>query len=234
MQRVSEDNRDDRRASTGEPAIISRYYIPLHNLSILLRKIISGLPNQERNKVILDIGCGYKPYQPFFTGQYSSYIGVDISTKTLCDVKASGDRLPFRDRVFDLCICTQTYEHMVDPRQVTREVHRVLKETGFFILSTHAVAPIHDYPGDYWRWTNQGLRVLLGEYFSSIVVHDVTTPLETISQIIVSYLPMNLFGNLSAIFMNKIGVFIGKNRINRKLPRLIGLYLVIAEKTGKQ
>jgi SAM-dependent methyltransferase len=234
---VDKSSRDNRDGAYGyaqrEPPLTSRYYIPLRNLSTLLKRIISHLPNQEGNKIILDLGCGEKPYQPFFAGQYSAYVGVDISSKTLCDIKSSGDHLPIRDSTFDLCICSLTYEHVVDPRQMTREVHRVLKDAGVFIMSTHAVAAIHDYPSDYWRWTDQGLKLLLGEYFSNIVVHEVTTPLETISHLIVNYFPMNKGGSLFTVLVNKMASSIGKNRVNRNLPRLVGLYLVTSVKTKK-
>jgi SAM-dependent methyltransferase len=234
MGKSSRDNRDGAQGhSQREPPITSRYYIPLRNLSTSLKRMISRLPNHEKNKTILDLGCGEKPYQPFFVGQYSSYVGVDISSRTMCDIKSSGDHLPFRDCIFDTCICSLTYEHVVDPRQVTQEVHRVLKETGVFIMSTHAVAAIHNYPSDYWRWTDQGLRLLLGEYFSNVVVHEITTPLETISQLIVNYLPMNKVGSLFAVLLNKMASSIGKNQVNRNLPRLVGLYLVISMKTEK-
>jgi hypothetical protein len=44
---------------------------------------------------------------------------------------------------------------------------------------------------------------------------------------------MNKLGSLFAAFVNKIALSLGKNSINRKPPRLIGLYLVVAEKTRK-
>jgi len=230
VSKVRRDNRDGSHADVREPGITSRYYIALHNLSKLLKETIQCLPNQRKNRIILDLGCGDKPYQPFFAGQYSSYIGVDIDSRSLADINASGEYLPFKNGTFDVCICTQTYEHVIDPEQVTREVDRVLKKKSVFLLSTHAIDPVHNYPSDYWRWTDQGLRILLGEYFSSIVVHEVITPLETISQLAVNYLPTNKLGTLCSILVNKLAVFVGKNSFNTRLPRLVGLYLVVAEK----
>ena len=226
------DNRDGiRGARVREPAVTDIFYISLYSLSILLRRIVAHLPNQEANKIILDLGCGDKPYQPFFAGQYDSYIGVDINSKTLCDVNATADHLPFKDCVFDVCMCLQSYEHMADPQEVTREVCRVLNKTGFFIMSTHAVAAVHDYPVDYWRWTDQGLRLLLGSYFSNILVHNVTDPIETLFQLVVTYLPTNKLGLLIRVFLNKTASSIGKALINRTLPRLVADYLVTAERS---
>lgn len=227
-------NRDNSKGFLGrdmrEPKIISRYYVNLFNLSKLLREIIRSRLVQKENMSILDLGCGEKPYQPFFSGKYSSYIGVDITSYSWADVLASSENLPFKDGSFDLCLCTKVYEHVPSPRQTTREVSRILGENGVLLLSTHAAFPVHDYPTDYWRWTDQGLKMMLKEYFLNIDVYDVMTPLETIFQLAVLYLPTGKFGSLCTIVSNELARFLGRSYLNTGLPRLIGSYLALARK----
>jgi len=229
---VSELKTDDHNGSYTDVRIpiTSRYYITLHNLYRQLKEIIHYLPNQRKNRIMLDLGCGNKPYQSIFSNQYSSYIGVDINSRSLADIIASGENLPFKDEVFDLCICILTYEHLIDPEQVTCEVCRVLKEDGLLVLTAHAVAAVHNYPRDYWRWTDQGLRAMLSKCFSNIVIHELTTPIETISQLAVTYLPVGKLGTVCSVLVNRLATSIGKSSINTRLPRLIGSYLAVAGK----
>jgi SAM-dependent methyltransferase len=226
-------NRDNSKGFLGgdmrEPRITSRHYINLFNLSKLLRETVGSQLVQTENMSILDLGCGEKPYQPFFNGKYSSYIGVDITSYSWADVLASSGNLPFKNGSFDLCLCTQVYEHLPRPRQTTREVCRVLKKKGILLLSTHAAFPVHDYPSDYWRWTDQGLKMMLNESFLNINVYDVMTPLETIIQLAVLYLPKGKLGSLCTMFSNEFARFLGNYR-NEGLPRLIGSYLAVARK----
>ena len=229
-------NRDNSSGFLGKyirkPRLTSRYYVGLLNLSKLLRETIGNRLVQKANNTILDLGCGDKPYQPFFGLQYSSYIGVDITSDSLADVLASCENLPFKSASFDFCLFTQVYEHVSAPRQTAREVFRVLKENGILLLSTHAVAPVHNYPADYWRWTDQGLKMMLKEYFPEIDVYEIVTPLETIFQLSLLYLPNNKFGSLCAMFLNKFSRVLGSFSLNQKMPRLIGSYLVVARKKG--
>lgn len=190
--------------------------------------IRNNLP-QETDGSILDLGCGEKPYQAFSSGKYSRYVGVDINRNSLADVLAFGECLPFRDASFDVCLCTEVYEHVNDPYEVTVEVNRVLKESGVLILSAPGIMPVHGYPSDYWRWTAEGLRRMLSRHFFNVEVHEVTTPLETLFQVGLIYLPTSKLGHLLTAFINKLVGLFGKNPLNTRLPKLISLYLAVAK-----
>jgi len=58
---------------------------------------------------ILDLGCGYKPYQAFFPND--QYIGVDLDLNSYADVIANNEQLPFKDNVFDVIILSEVLEH---------------------------------------------------------------------------------------------------------------------------
>ena len=109
---------------------------------------------------ILDVGCGVKPYYPFFTGVASEYVGVDVVENPAADLLGSVESLPVGDGTFDVVLCTQVLEHCDDPAQAVRELRRVTAPGGRVLASTHGVQVYHPSPVDYWRWTHEGLRRL--------------------------------------------------------------------------
>jgi SAM-dependent methyltransferase len=111
---------------------------------------------------VLDVGCGVKPYHPFFAGGASEYVGVDPGSP-LADIQAPADDLPVEDATFELVLCTQVLEHAEDPGRTVRELRRVVAPGGRVLASTHGVQVYHPAPLDLWRWTHEGLERLFRE-----------------------------------------------------------------------
>ncbi len=109
---------------------------------------------------VLDVGCGEKPYLPYFDGA-SEYVGVDVDESARADVVGAAERLPLPDASFDLVLCLQVLEHVDDPARAVRELHRVVKPGGRVLVATHGAYVFHPSPVDYWRWTHTGLARLL-------------------------------------------------------------------------
>ena len=112
---------------------------------------------------VLDVGCGPKPYYPFFAGRASEYVGVDVVPQPAADLVGRVEELPVEDGAFDLVLCTQVLEHCDDPAQAVRELRRVTAPGGRVLASTHGVQVYHPSPQDYWRWTSAGLERLFSE-----------------------------------------------------------------------
>ncbi len=112
---------------------------------------------------VLDVGCGPKPYYPFFAGGASEYIGVDVVENPAAELRGAVEELPVEDASFDLVLCTQVLEHCDDPAQAIRELRRVTAPGGRVLASTHGVQVYHPSPQDYWRWTYAGLERLFAE-----------------------------------------------------------------------
>ena len=123
---------------------------------------------------VLDVGCGPKPYLPYFEPHADAYVGVDIGNPA-ADIEGSVEALPVDDGSFDLVLCTQVLEHVEDPAQAVRELHRVTAPRGRVLASTHGVQVYHPSPTDYWRWTHTGLARLFTESadWSSVAVTPV-------------------------------------------------------------
>jgi SAM-dependent methyltransferase len=65
------------------------------------------------------------------------------------------------DKHFDVIIAEQVFEHLRDPYSAARNICSMLKDDGTFLIATPFLIRIHNYPGDYLRWTPQGLQVFL-------------------------------------------------------------------------
>ena len=113
---------------------------------------------------VLDVGCGPKPYYPFFADRAARYVGVDLVAHPAADLVGRVEALPVEDASFDVVLCTQVLEHCDDPAQAVRELRRVTAPGGRVLASTHGVQVYHPSPQDYWRWTHAGLHRLFDEH----------------------------------------------------------------------
>ncbi len=112
---------------------------------------------------VLDVGCGVKPYYPFFAANAAAYVGVDVPGNPVADLEGFVEALPVADGSFDVVLCVQVLEHCQDPVAAVRELRRVTAPGGRVLASTHGVYPFHPSPVDFWRWTRTGLERLFSE-----------------------------------------------------------------------
>jgi SAM-dependent methyltransferase len=112
---------------------------------------------------VLDVGCGFKPYEPLFAPFAAAYVGVDTREDHPADLFGSAEAIPVEDGSFDVVLCNQVLEHCDDPGLAVRELRRVTAPHGRVLASTHGVMPYHPVPADYWRWTHAGLEKLFAD-----------------------------------------------------------------------
>jgi SAM-dependent methyltransferase len=62
---------------------------------------------------------------------------------------------------FDVVICEQVLEHVPDPITAIRTLRELTRPGGTVIVSTPFLLGVHPSPGDYWRFTPDGLTALL-------------------------------------------------------------------------
>jgi predicted SAM-dependent methyltransferase len=93
---------------------------------------------------------------------FSDYTGVDMRAGPNVDVVCDAKSLDFDNRTFDIVTCLEMLEHCDDPFRAVHEMWRVLKTGGRLILTAPGISfPRHDYPSDYWRFTEDGLKILM-------------------------------------------------------------------------
>lgn len=111
-------------------------------LGAVLKKIREMSPLVSGN--YLDIGAGHGELIRLVTREFAV-------TATACDytsslmrmpgmmvdvVNLNTDSLPYADAAFDLVTCTEVIEHIEHYRQTIREIFRILKPGGLFVLTT--------------------------------------------------------------------------------------------------
>lgn len=148
-QRFVRERIDPRR---GDP-----YYLHLSDLLLALKQFAT-----EKRIRILDFGCGGSPYRSLFPN--AEYFRADVPGAQNIDYQidaGGGVNAPVAE--FDLLLSTQVLEHCPSPQVYLQECHRVLKESGKIILTTHGLFEEHACPNDFHRWTEDGLRALLSQ-----------------------------------------------------------------------
>jgi len=136
-------------------------YLGSKGLSLGLQTAIALELTDKRDLNVLDVGCGQKPFYPFFQPFTKSYIGTDILPDSpLVDIVCPAEHLEIEDQWADVVLCLAVLEHVDDPAQCVREFYRVVKPGGVIFALTHGCFPWHPYPQDHWRWTQTGLQLL--------------------------------------------------------------------------
>ena len=108
-----------------------------------IEKLIEAAEIKESDK-ILEVGCGAghileKVRKGKLYGIDISEIQIERTKKRMGDKvelkKAPGENIPYEDKFFDKVLCSEVIEHVIDPREVLKEISRVLKDDGILSLS---------------------------------------------------------------------------------------------------
>lgn len=135
----------------------------LENLAILeAKKYAKG--------TVVDIGCGRMPYRNIIEPSVEKFIGVDHPSvsrlyhgKWKPDVFADAEHLPFPDNYADLVLILQAIGYFSSVQKALSEANRILKKSGYLIISESFLYPQYDIPYDKARYTDSGLRHYLKE-----------------------------------------------------------------------
>jgi SAM-dependent methyltransferase len=144
------------------PKIIG-LFLPGYFMAKELYRNISNLTPKLGGR-LLDIGCGAKPYKSMCN--VDEYIGIEIDDEnrknhTHADVLYDGKVMPFEDKNFDSALSTEVLEHVFNPDILLKEVNRVMKMNGIFLMTTPFFWEAHGQPYDYARYTSFGLEHIL-------------------------------------------------------------------------
>jgi SAM-dependent methyltransferase len=140
------------------PGIANPVRLVLRPLSqAIARAVVRDVAPGGQHQAVLDVGCGQKPYLPYFAAVADEYVGADLHPAPHVDVVCPSHALPFPDARFDVVLSTQALEHVPEPAATVAEMHRVLKPGGVLLVSVPLTAAYHPGPTDFWRWTQEGL-----------------------------------------------------------------------------
>jgi ubiquinone/menaquinone biosynthesis C-methylase UbiE len=105
------------------------------------KKIISSFLNDAKGKNILDIACGTGRFFDLYLPR--EIYGADISKEMLNQAKkkknvkrtvvTNAEKLPFKDKTFDITITNQFIMHLPSYKKLIKEMARVTKKGGSII-----------------------------------------------------------------------------------------------------
>jgi len=140
-----------------------------HTIPVLLQNIMNKFDTNDQTR-ILDIGCGDGVLLTSMSGcgflHQKNAVGIDLSLTRLkrlqhltcdCDlILGDASHLHFlKPDSFDLAICTQVIEHLVDENAFLSEMQSLLKPGSFLYLST-----VIKGKNAFWIYRNNGHIVL--------------------------------------------------------------------------
>jgi SAM-dependent methyltransferase len=113
------------------------------------RRVLRSLPVTEMDA--LEISPGKRSHWRDFA--WRAYEAVDYPAFDIC-AQSTG-------RSYDLIIAEQVFEHLRHPYRAARNALAMLRPGGLFMIATPFLLRIHGHPGDYTRWTPQGMEAFL-------------------------------------------------------------------------
>jgi SAM-dependent methyltransferase len=148
-----------RRVAAAKVALSKR--LTREGIDAFLRHELSGTVG-----TVLDLGAGLRPFANLLPGRT---VALDHRARPALDVVGDAHRLPFADGAFDAVVCTEVFEHLLDPPAAAGEMIRVLKPGGRLVLTTRFCFPLHERPADFWRFTPYTLRRLFAPLNPTVV-----------------------------------------------------------------
>lgn len=115
-------------------------------ITVIKENIKENLNNWSK---FLDVGCGTAEVIFRLAKEFKEieFVGIDFSkgmidkainkTSHLKNVKiieANVENLPFEDEAFDFILCLDTFHHFYNPTPALKEIRRILKNNGLFLL----------------------------------------------------------------------------------------------------
>jgi hypothetical protein len=138
-------------------------------IELLSQRIEFPEPIVELGALQVEAQVGYADLRPFFPRKL--YIGCDFREGPGVDrIENPEIGFSFDDNTIGSLISCDTFEHIFDIFATVREIERVLVAGGILVAVSVMYWPIHSYPNDYWRFTPECFRRLLGGFADLIII----------------------------------------------------------------
>jgi 2-polyprenyl-3-methyl-5-hydroxy-6-metoxy-1,4-benzoquinol methylase len=110
---------------------------------VIHQAVAQALRDRGLSGAVIDAGCGTGQFSERLSGIATSYTGVDVIghrgfPQDARFVRADLDRgaIPLPDESADIVVAIEIIEHLENPRAFCREIVRLLKPSGWMVIST--------------------------------------------------------------------------------------------------
>lgn len=145
-----------RRATQGRSALVRVGPVHFQSLESELEPVVGFLGGH-----LLDAGCGTRDIGAFLRAKgVTAVTRYDVASVEPDVVLGPLESMPFADASFDAVLCNAVLEHVADAEKATAELARVVRPGGHVVVAVPFLQPYHPCPGDYQRYTADGLAEL--------------------------------------------------------------------------
>lgn len=146
------------------------------NNEVILSSIAACIPKSPQKLLnVVDLGAGTGAVSKYILGKYPydiSISAVDICPDMLSKIEnteikkyvASLDSMPFENDTFDVAVSRQCLHYVEDLKQAIREIKRIVKKKGIFVLSQ--IVPLDSNMKAFWSEIIRFRQPLRKHYFS--------------------------------------------------------------------
>lgn len=137
-------------------------------------------------KNILEVGCSAGHLSSLVAKLYpkAQVYGIDIYQPAIIEARkrfpklkfsvADAHKLPFKDKFFDFVVCSETIEHVVEPKIVLHEISRVLKPGGLAIVEMDSGSWLFRLVWELWTRYGRG-KVWKGAHLHPFTAQELET-----------------------------------------------------------
>ena len=163
--------------------------------------------------VMLDIGCGCSPKGDVNCDLFVGKTPHLMNEKTVVEpkkipnfVRCSAEKLPFKDKSFDIVNASEVLEHIANPPNLINEMKRVSRNTVTIDVPNLRRFFPEENPHHIYTWSTLSLKNFLELFFTEVVI-DVSE--------YGAYIPLNLRQKMGAVGLSM-------RFLNTLLDRILG------------
>ena len=141
-----------------------------HEWKWLVIKHLSTLEMEKQGEAIkiLEVGCAGGHLSGLLARIFpkAKIFGIDVYAPAILEAKkrfpkitfkvADAHKLPFKKGTFDLVVCSETIEHVVDPKKMLEEISRVMKKGGRTVVEMDSGSPLFRIIWYFWTHLGKG------------------------------------------------------------------------------
>ena len=120
----------------------------------------TAILSDPAHRLVLDLGAG----NPRADDHHPNALFHEWAQYAHTDVVSVGERLPYREAVFDAVLSKATFEHLRRPWETADEIYRVLKPGGLVHVDTAFMQPLHGDPSHFFNMTLDGVREIFRRF----------------------------------------------------------------------